>query len=57
MKTKDGKDKAMMNETGIPVSRWIDGVLEAKETLVSQTIRAQWFFGVTLQTLSRVRLI
>ncbi len=33
MKTKDGKDKAMMNETGIPVSRWIDGILEAKENL------------------------
>jgi formate dehydrogenase major subunit len=33
MKTKDGKTKAMMNETGIPVSRWIDGVLEAKENL------------------------
>jgi formate dehydrogenase major subunit len=33
MKTKDGKDKAMMNETGIPVSRWIDGVLEAKENI------------------------
>lgn len=33
MKTKDGKDKALMNETGIPVSRWIDGVLEAKENI------------------------
>jgi formate dehydrogenase major subunit len=33
MKTKDGKTKAMMNESGIPVSRWIDGVLEAKENL------------------------
>ena len=33
MQTKDGKDKAMMNETGIPVSRWIDGVLEAKENI------------------------
>ncbi|MDB3999615.1 formate dehydrogenase subunit alpha, partial [Litorivicinus sp.] len=33
MKTKDGKPKAMMNETGIPVSRWIDGILEAKENL------------------------
>mgnify|MGYP003321372302 FL=1 len=33
MKTKDGKDKAMMNEHGITVSRWIDGVLEAKENL------------------------
>ena len=30
---KDGKEKAMMNLTGIPVSRWIDGVLEAKENL------------------------
>jgi formate dehydrogenase major subunit len=30
---KNGKSKAMMNENGIPVSRWIDGVLEAKENL------------------------
>ncbi|MEE3118460.1 MAG: formate dehydrogenase subunit alpha, partial [Pseudomonadota bacterium] len=30
---KDGKTRAMMNEKGIPVSRWIDGVLEAKENL------------------------
>ncbi|EDM48233.1 formate dehydrogenase subunit alpha [Marinobacter algicola] len=30
---KDGKSRAMMNEKGIPVSRWIDGVLEAKENL------------------------
>ncbi len=34
MKGKDGKDKKMMNETGIPVSRWIDGVLEAKENIL-----------------------
>ncbi|MGA1207259.1 MAG: formate dehydrogenase subunit alpha [Litorivicinaceae bacterium] len=33
MTGKDGKQKLMMNETGIPVSRWIDGVLEAKENL------------------------
>ncbi|SON55298.1 Formate dehydrogenase, nitrate-inducible, major subunit precursor [Hartmannibacter diazotrophicus] len=33
MKGKDGKDKPMMNESGIPVSRWIDGVLEKKENL------------------------
>ncbi|WP_425099455.1 formate dehydrogenase subunit alpha [Tropicibacter sp. S64] len=33
MKGKDGKDKAMMELTGIPVSRWIDGVLEKKENL------------------------
>ena len=30
---KDGKAKPLMYETGIPVSRWIDGVLEAKENL------------------------
>ncbi|MEX0605609.1 MAG: formate dehydrogenase subunit alpha [Marinobacter sp.] len=30
---KDGKSVAMMNEKGITVSRWIDGVLEAKENL------------------------
>ncbi|TGN39167.1 formate dehydrogenase subunit alpha [Marinobacter confluentis] len=30
---RNGKTKAMMNENGIPVSRWIDGVLEAKENL------------------------
>ncbi|MFK7879603.1 formate dehydrogenase subunit alpha [Roseobacter sp.] len=30
---KDGTDRMMMNETGIPVSRWIDGVLEDKENI------------------------
>ena len=29
----DGADRMMINETGIPVSRWIDGVLEDKENL------------------------
>ncbi|APX90495.1 formate dehydrogenase [Brevirhabdus pacifica] len=29
----DGKDRMMMNFTGIPVSRWIDGVLEDRENL------------------------
>ncbi|MGH6925834.1 MAG: molybdopterin-dependent oxidoreductase, partial [Propylenella sp.] len=29
----EGKDLMMMNEVGMPVSRWIDGVLEAKENL------------------------
>ena len=29
----DGKDRMMMNFTGIPVSRWIDGVLEKKENI------------------------
>ena len=29
----EGKDRMMMNFTGIPVSRWIDGVLEERENL------------------------
>jgi formate dehydrogenase major subunit len=33
MKGADGKDVPMMGLTGIPVSRWIDGVLEARENL------------------------
>ena len=33
IKGADGKDKFLMNESGIPVSRWIDGVLEAKENI------------------------
>jgi formate dehydrogenase major subunit len=32
-KGKDGADLPMMYERGIPVSRWIDGVLEDKENL------------------------
>ncbi|MFD1694703.1 formate dehydrogenase subunit alpha [Roseibium aestuarii] len=33
MKGKDGKDVPMINESGIPVSRWIDGVLEDEDKL------------------------
>ena len=46
MKKKDGKDRLMMNEKGIPVSRWIDGVLESKEHLVQpDNTRAMVFWG------------
>ncbi len=46
MKGKDGKDRFMMNETGIPVSRWIDGVLEPKENLAQpDRTRAMVFWG------------
>ncbi len=45
-KDKDGKDKEMMNEKGIPVSRWIDGVLEAKENIDQpDNVRAMVFWG------------
>jgi len=46
MKGADGKDKKMMNQTGIPVSRWIDGVLEAKANLGQpDNTRAMVFWG------------
>ncbi|MEL7149324.1 MAG: formate dehydrogenase subunit alpha [Pseudomonadota bacterium] len=45
-KGKDGGDLAMMNERGIPVSRWIDGVLEDKENLVQpDNTRAMVLWG------------
>ncbi|MEO1102350.1 MAG: formate dehydrogenase subunit alpha, partial [Pseudomonadota bacterium] len=33
MKNADGEDVPMMNSVGIPVSRWIDGVLEEKDNI------------------------
>jgi formate dehydrogenase major subunit len=42
----DGADRLMMNETGIPVSRWIDGVLEDKENIDQpDNTRAMVFWG------------
>jgi formate dehydrogenase major subunit len=42
----DGKDRTMINETGIPVSRWIDGVLEDAENLDQpHNTRAMVFWG------------
>ena len=46
VKSKDGKDKSLMNEKGIPVSRWVDGVLEAKENMDQpDNLRAMVFWG------------
>ena len=43
---KDGADRMMINEPGIPVSRWIDGVLEDKENLVQpDNTRAMVLWG------------
>ncbi|MHA6344635.1 formate dehydrogenase subunit alpha [Roseivivax sp. CAU 1761] len=43
---EDGKDRMMINETGIPVSRWIDGVLEDKENLTQpDNTRAMVLWG------------
>ncbi len=46
IKDKDGKDKSLMNVTGIPVSRWIDGVLEDVENIDQPNkTRAMVFWG------------
>ncbi|HUF86161.1 MAG TPA: formate dehydrogenase subunit alpha [Thermohalobaculum sp.] len=42
----DGKERPLMNEKGIPVSRWVDGVLEAKENIEQpENLRAMVFCG------------
>jgi formate dehydrogenase major subunit len=43
---KEGKERLLMEEKGIPVSRWIDGVLEAKENILQpDNLRAMVFWG------------
>jgi len=46
-KDKDGKDVNLMTQTGIPVSRWFDGVLEDPANMVDQPakIRGMVFWG------------
>ena len=46
IKDKDGKDKPLQNERGIPVSRWIDGVLENPENMdQDNNVRAMVLWG------------
>ncbi len=46
VKSADGKDKNLMNLTGIPVSRWIDGILEDKENMDQpNNVRAMVLWG------------
>ena len=46
VKGKDGKDVNLMNKAGIPVSRWIDGVLEDKDKMDQpDNLRAMVFWG------------
>ncbi|MCB9942116.1 MAG: formate dehydrogenase subunit alpha [Geminicoccaceae bacterium] len=46
IKDADGNDKPLMNENGIPVSRWIDGVLEDPANIDQpQDVRAMVFWG------------
>jgi formate dehydrogenase major subunit len=46
IKDKEGKDKPLMNLKGIPVSRWIDGVLEDKDNIDQpNNLRAMVLWG------------
>ena len=46
LKTADGKEKKLMNLKGIPVSRWIDGVLEDKKNIDQpDNVRAMVLWG------------
>lgn len=46
VKGADGKDKNLMTSTGIPVSRWIDGVLEDVDNIDQDTnVRAMVLWG------------
>ena len=46
VKGADGKDKNLMNLTGIPVSRWIDGVLEDPNNMDNpDRVRAMVLWG------------
>ncbi len=46
VKDKDGKDKNLMSLKGIPVSRWIDGVLEDPANMDNPNkVRAMVFWG------------
>ncbi len=46
IKDKDGKEQPLMNMKGIPVSRWIDGVLEDKDNIDQpNNVRAMVLWG------------
>ena len=56
IKGKDGKSKSLMNMKGIPVSRWIDGVLEDKENIDQpDNLRAMVFWGHAPNSQTRMK--
>ena len=56
LKGKDGKSKSLMNQKGIPVSRWIDGVLEDKENIDQpDNLRAMVFWGHAPNSQTRMK--
>jgi formate dehydrogenase major subunit len=56
VKGKDGKTKSLMNSKGIPVSRWIDGVLENKDNIDQpDNLRAMVFWGHAPNSQTRMK--
>jgi len=56
IKGKDGKAKSLMNMSGIPVSRWIDGVLENKDNMDQpNNLRAMVFWGHAPNSQTRLK--
>ena len=56
IKGKDGKSKSLMNMKGIPVSRWIDGVLEDKDNMDQpNNLRAMVFWGHAPNSQTRMK--
>ncbi len=52
----DGKEKNLMNLTGIPVSRWIDGVLEDVENMDNPNkVRGMVFWGHAPNSQTRMK--
>jgi len=56
IKGADGKNKSLMNMNGIPVSRWIDGVLEDKNNIDQpDNVRAMVFWGHAPNSQTRMK--
>ena len=56
IKGSDGKNKSLMNLKGIPVSRWIDGVLEDKNNIDQpDNLRAMVFWGHAPNSQTRMK--
>jgi formate dehydrogenase major subunit len=56
IKGKDGKSKSLMNMKGIPVSRWVDGVLEDKDNMDQpNNLRAMVFWGHAPNSQTRMK--
>ncbi|MDA8535928.1 formate dehydrogenase subunit alpha [Alphaproteobacteria bacterium] len=56
IKGKDGKSKSLMNMKGIPVSRWVDGVLEDKDNIDQpNNLRAMVFWGHAPNSQTRMK--